>query len=66
MEEKKDDKDFISLIKRIKKFHNFNFSLMSREEKIEYIVNEMEKIEKQFPRMVEGINDNNLNDDFTR
>jgi len=44
--------EFFNNLRKVKKLDNFNFSLMSREEKIEFLVIEMEKIEKKYPEMV--------------
>ena len=47
--------DIFEWLKRIKKEENFKLALMSREDRIAYIVEQMEKFEGQFPNMIEYI-----------
>lgn len=56
------DLDIFTLIRKIKKVDNFNISLMDKDELIEYLVKEMEKIEEKHPKMIEYCNENT--DDF--
>ena len=49
------DDDIFALLRKIKRLDDFNFSLMDREELKAYIVAQMEKIEREFPKMVEYI-----------
>lgn len=51
----RDRSDIFKTLNKIKKMENFNFALMSREEKVAYIVYQMELAEKQVPDMVEHV-----------
>ena len=48
---------FFYILKKIREVDNYNLSLMSREERIQLIIAEMERIEKEQPDMVEYIED---------
>ena len=49
----KNNLDFFEILKHVKKEENFKLALMSRDEKIAYIVKQMEDIEANAPSMVE-------------
>jgi hypothetical protein len=57
MEENKnnDRLEIFKILKKIRTIGDFEFSLMSREEKIEFLVAQMEKVEKTVPDMVEHV-----------
>lgn len=57
MEEFSDKLEIFKILKEIKKRENFNLALMSREERIYHISNQMEWVEDIVPRMVEYIED---------
>ena len=47
--------DFFDILKRIKKVENFKMGLKSRDEMVDYIVEQMERVEKLAPEMVEYV-----------
>ena len=68
MENERNNLDIFDIIKKVKKLDDFNFALMSRDERIEYIANQMEKIEKEHTDIVVRIGDqtDDHNDDFIK
>lgn len=68
MEGNTNNLDIFEYLRKVKKVTNFNFSLMSREERIAYIIAEMEKIEEKNPEMVQYIEEQteDNNDDLLR
>ena len=63
MEEKIYYDDLFKALRKVKKIENFNMSLMPRTELIDYIVEQMEKIEQNLPEAVEYIEPENTFDD---
>lgn len=63
MEEKIYYDDLFKALRKVKKIENFNMSIMSRTELIDYIVEQMEKIEQNLPEAVEYIEPENTFDD---
>ena len=45
--------DILKILKHIKREENFRLALMDKEERIAYIVAQMEQIESNFPEIVE-------------
>lgn len=57
--------NIFDILKDIKRKENYKMLHMSREEKIRYIVEQMEEIERRLPEMVINTDDENT-DQFTR
>jgi len=57
MEEKFDVLEMFRVLKKIKKQENFRIALMSKEELINYVVEQMEFVEQNFPDMVVHFDD---------
>lgn len=60
-----ENSNIFDVLKDIKRKENYKMFTMSREEKIQYLVAQMEEIERYIPEMVTHIEDENT-DPFTR
>lgn len=65
MEGLTDKLEIFKILRKIRKIQNFDLALMSREEKIDYIVSEMNWIEENIPEVVEYIEDE-FDDDYDK
>ena len=56
--------DIFTVLNKIKKVENFKMGLKSREEMVDYIVEQMERVEKLVPDMVEYVDYDFSNQDY--